>query len=78
MSQVPRKSRGLRQIRRAASVFRMGGSTLIRLDPDGLRFITIPTEGGPASGRCASPPGQFSSIGLAASLGTRELVWVLE
>ena len=39
MSQAPRQSRGLQPIRKAASVFRMSGSTLIRLDPDGLRFV---------------------------------------
>ena len=39
MSQVPRQSRGLDPIRKAASVFGMSGSTLMRLDPDGLRFV---------------------------------------
>ena len=39
MSQAPQQSRGFRPIRKAASVFRMSGSTLIRLDPDGLRYI---------------------------------------
>ena len=39
MSQAPRQSRGLHPIRAAASVLRMGGSTLMRLDPDGLRYV---------------------------------------
>ena len=39
MSQAPRRSRGLRPIRGAARVFGMSGSTLMRLDPDGLRFV---------------------------------------
>ena len=39
MSQAPRRSRGLRPIRAAARVFGMSGSTLMRLDPDGLRFV---------------------------------------
>ena len=39
MSQVPRQSRGLRPIRAAARVFGMSGSTLMRLDLDGLRFV---------------------------------------
>ena len=38
MSQAHRHSRGFRPIRKAASVFRMSGSTLMRLDPDGLRY----------------------------------------
>ena len=40
MSQAPHQSRGFRPIRKAASLFRMSGSTLIRLDPDGLRYVT--------------------------------------
>ena len=39
MSQAPRQSPGLHPIRRAASVFGMSGSTLMRLDPDGLRYV---------------------------------------
>ena len=39
MSQARRQSRGLHPIRAAASVLRMGGSTLMRLDPDGLRYV---------------------------------------
>ena len=39
MSQAPRQSPGLHPIRRAAIVFGMSGSTLMRLDPDGLRFV---------------------------------------
>ena len=39
MSQAPRQSRGLHPIRTAASVFRMNGPTLMRLDPDGLRYV---------------------------------------
>ena len=39
MSQAPRQSRGLRLIRAAARVFGMSGTTLMRLDPDGLRFV---------------------------------------
>ena len=39
MSQAPRRSRGLRLIRAAARVFGMSGTTLMRLDPDGLRFV---------------------------------------
>ena len=40
MSQAPRKSRGLDPIGKAASVFRMSGSTLMRLDPDVVRYAT--------------------------------------
>ena len=39
MSQAPRQSRGVHPIRKAASVFRMSGSTLMRLDPEGLRYV---------------------------------------
>ena len=39
MSQAPQQSRGFRPIRKAAGVFRMSGSTLMRLDSDGLRYI---------------------------------------
>ncbi len=39
MSQAPRQSRSLHPIRAAASVFRMSGSTRMRLDPDGLRYV---------------------------------------
>ena len=39
MSQPHCRSRGLRPIRAAARVFGMSGSTLMRLDPDGLRFV---------------------------------------
>ena len=39
MSQVPRRSRGLRPIRAAARVFGMSVDPLMRLDPDGLRFV---------------------------------------
>ena len=39
MSQAPQQSRGFRPIRAAARVFGMSGSTLMRLDPDGLRFV---------------------------------------
>ena len=39
MSQPHCRSRGLRPIKAAASVFGMSGSTLMRLDPDGLRFV---------------------------------------
>ncbi len=39
MSQEPRQSRGLRLIRAAARVFGMSGTTLMRLDPDGLRYV---------------------------------------
>ena len=39
MSQAHRQSRSLQPIRAAASVFRMSGSTLMRLDPDGLRYV---------------------------------------
>ena len=39
MSQVHRRSRGLRPIRAAARVFGMGVDPLMRLDPDGLRFV---------------------------------------
>ena len=39
MSQAPSQSRGLHPIRAAASVLRMGSSTLMRLDPDGLRYV---------------------------------------
>ena len=39
MSQAPSQSRGLHPIRAAASVLRMGRSTLMRLDPDGLRYV---------------------------------------
>ena len=39
MSQAPRQSRGLRLIRAAARVFGMSGTTLMRLDPDGLRYV---------------------------------------
>ena len=40
MSQAPQQSRGFRPIRKAAGVFRMSGSTLIRLDPDVVRYAT--------------------------------------
>ena len=40
MSQVPHQSRGFRPIRKAASVIRMSVEPLIRLDPDGLRYVT--------------------------------------
>ena len=36
---MPRRSRGLRPIRAAARVFGMGVDPLMRLDPDGLRFV---------------------------------------
>ena len=39
MSQPHCRSRGLRPIKAAASGFGMSGSTLMRLDPDGLRFV---------------------------------------
>ena len=39
MSQAPRQCRVLRPIRATARVFGMSGSTLMRLDPDGLRFV---------------------------------------
>ncbi len=39
MSQAPSQSRGLHPIRAAASVLRIGSSTLMRLDPDGLRYV---------------------------------------
>ena len=39
MSQAPRQGRGLRPIVTAASVFRVSDSTLMRLDPDGLRYV---------------------------------------
>ena len=39
MSQAPRQSRGLNPIRAAAGAFRMSGPTLMRLDPDGLRYV---------------------------------------
>ena len=39
MSQAPQQSRGFRPIRKAAGGFRMSGSTLMRLDSDGLRYI---------------------------------------
>ena len=39
MSQAPRQSPGLHPIRTAATVFRVSGSTLMRLDPDGLRYV---------------------------------------
>ncbi len=43
MSQAPRQSRGLHPTRTASSIFRVSGSTLMRLDPDGLRYVaTIP------------------------------------
>ena len=40
MSQAPRQSRGLHPIRAAASVWRMGAEPLIRLGPDGLKYVT--------------------------------------
>ena len=40
MSQPPRNSRGLDPIGKAANVFRMSGSTLLRLDPDVVRYDT--------------------------------------
>ena len=40
MSQATRQSRGLHPIRTAARVFGMSGSTLIRLDPDVVRYAT--------------------------------------
>ena len=39
MSQAPRQSPGRHPIRTAATVFRVSGSTLMRLDPDGLRYV---------------------------------------
>ena len=39
MSQAHRRRRGLHPTRTAARVFGMSGSTLMRLDPDGLRFV---------------------------------------
>ena len=39
MSQAPQQSRGFRPISKAAGVFRINNSTLMRLDPDGLRYI---------------------------------------
>ena len=40
MSQVPRRSRGLRPIRAAARVFGMSVDPLMRLDPDVVRYAT--------------------------------------
>ena len=39
MSQGPRQVQGLHPIRTAVSVFRTSGSTLMQLDPDGLRYV---------------------------------------
>lgn len=39
MSRAPRQNRGVHPARQAANVFRMGGSTLMRLYPDGLRYV---------------------------------------
>ena len=38
MSQAPSQSRGLGPIKKAANVFRISGSTLMRLDPDVVRY----------------------------------------
>ena len=45
MSQAHRRRRGLHPTRTAAAVFGMSGSTLIRVDPDGLRHVaTLPVR----------------------------------
>ena len=45
MSQAHRRSRGLDPIGKAARVFGMSGSTLIRLDPARLGCTAIPAGG---------------------------------